>query len=224
MLGLLYHISELQAFLVACYYYRYLRGSFMRWFVPFLGFVFFADSSMYFQIKVKLPVLYPTITLYLLMISQTIFYGCIFYKLKNDKILRRIVVLMWCICIPVYLLSFFLANNETSKSMLVPAIVSNIFTAVIALYYLYLMIIGNDTIHLGYEFSWWLGIGVSTFFSCVSIGYLLFDFILRNKLVLFGNYLYNTIPQLGSLILYSFISISIFLYAKKVKQETAFPC
>jgi hypothetical protein len=47
---------------------------------------------------------------------------------------------------------------------------------------------------------------------------LLYDFILQNNLKLFGIYLYSLIPRFMSLILYSFISVSIVLYARKAKS------
>jgi hypothetical protein len=221
---LLYHISELQAFLVACYYCRYLRGSFMGWFVPFLGFVFFADVSVYVQYYVfdLSKSIYLLISIYLLLVSQGFFYGYIFYKLTDSKILQSIIFFMLFVCIPAYVVSFFLENNDSSKYMIVTTIVSNIFLSVIALFYLYLIAINNDSINLLHEPSWWLATGVAVFFSCVSIGFLLYDFILQNNLRLFGMYLYNLIPRLMSLILYSFISISIVLYARRVKQKPAF--
>jgi hypothetical protein len=224
MITLLYHISELQSFLVACYYYRDLRDSFMRWFTPYLGFVFFADFSIYVQLKVfHFPYSgYPRMTLYMILILQAFFYGYIFYELTDSRILKKAVVFMWLACIPTFLLSFFLGNNETSKDLMLPVITSNIFLAVIALFYLYLIILKNDNINLVCEHSWWLAVGIAVFSSCVSIGHLLYDFILQNNLRLFGTYLYNVIPQFMSLILYSFISVSIILYVKKAKRKSAF--
>jgi hypothetical protein len=196
----------------------------MKWFMLFLGFVFFADFFMYVQGQALYlsGSVYPMITLYLLMISETIFYGYVFFKLTNSRILKSIIRVMWLVCIPAYLLSFFLGNNETSKDLMVPATATNIFLAVIAVYYLYLFVLSNDTVSLLREPSWWLATGVALFFSCVSIGFLLYDFILRNNLKMFGTYLYNVTPRFMSLILYSCISICIALYAIRERQKSAF--
>jgi hypothetical protein len=220
MITALYLISELQAFLIACYYYRYLRGSFMRWFVPFLAFIFFADAFLYVRLSI-FHLEYSVTINYLQQLAQTFFYGYLFSKMANKRVLTRLVFFMWVICMPGLMLSFFLSQNSPTKNMLVIAIVSNMFNAVISLGYLYLHIIKNDSIRLLHEPGWWLATGVSVFFSCVSIGYLLYDFILQNKLRLFGIYLYNLIPRFMSLILYSFISIGIILYATKAKQKSA---
>jgi hypothetical protein len=221
MITLLYHISELQAFLVACYYYRYLRGSFMKWLAPFLGFIFFADVSIYIQ-SILLDLEYPVVTFYLLQVIQTVFYGYFFSKLADSKIVRRLVILMWFICIPSYVLNFFFSGNSTSKNLQIIMVLSNIFIAVLSIIYVYLIIIRNDGIKLTDEPGWWIAIGVSLFSSCVCIGQILYKVIRQNNLRLFGMYLYNLIPQLMSLILYSFISISIILYARRAKQKPAF--
>jgi hypothetical protein len=192
----------------------------MRWFVPFLGFIFFADVSIYIQ-YILLDLKYPVITFYLLQVIETVFYGYFFSKLADSKIVRHIVLLMWLICIPSYVLNFFFSDNTTSKNLQMIMVISNIFVAVLSIIYVYLIIIKNDSIKLTSEPGWWIAMGAAVFFSCITIGHLLYDFILRNNLRLFGIYLYNLIPQLMSLILYSFISIGIILYATKAKQKSA---
>jgi hypothetical protein len=222
MISIFYYIAQLQAFLVACYYYRYIKHSFMKWFMPFLGFVLLAGLSIRAHVILRLPP--PVLIAYLLQVVQTAFYGYLFFKLSTNKIIRRLVILMCAICIPTYVLNFFLSGNATSANLLVAVIITSIFMTVISVLYLYLLIIENENIRLVKEPGWWIATGISIFFSCTCVAFLLYDFILSNRLILFGMYLYNLIPRLMSLILYSFISISIVLYARRAKQKLAYPC
>jgi hypothetical protein len=186
----------------------------MKWFLPFLGFVFVGELFQYYQWHVLKE---STIRAnYLIGIIESIFYGYIFYQLNNQKIVKRGISFF----VPLSVLGYCITYLVDSKS---PAyffnnlIISGFFIATFALISLYIKFTDDEEILLISEPIFWIAVGVSLFYSGVSITFSLRDFIYENNLSIFGMKLYHSVPELLSMVLYTSISIALFLCRQKNK-------
>ena len=207
MLAYLHNIFELLSFFVAIVYYRYLKGSFMKWFLPFLGFVFAGEMFVKFIGSAIL-------VNYLIGILESIFYGYIFYNLSHRLILKKAILFFVPVSVICYLFTYLFYGNLFTY-FISNIIISGFFLAAIALAYLYEKFADDDEILLVSEPGFWIAVGVSLFYSGISITFSLYDFIIKHDLSIVGVKLYNIVPRVLSIILYLSISISIILCKKK---------
>ena len=186
----------------------------MRWFLPFLIFIFFGELFAKYQYCVLNR---STISMqYFIGISESIFYGFIFYKLYDRIILKKLIIFL--ILTNTLIFSFGLIFFTNEFGYFFPSIIlCGFFLAVIALGYIYTKYVDEDEIMLLNESGFWLAMGVSIFFSGTSIVFALHDLIIKNNLTFFGAKLYNFVPRVLSVILYASISIAIILCKKKTK-------
>ncbi len=183
----------------------------MKWFLPFLGLVFFGEIlATYFYTVSNIKIYY------IISIVELAFYSYIFYHLHHRKSIKKIIFFLFVICEIGYIISFvFFGKNYTY--FFNNLIVSGFYLVTIALIYLYIKVIDFDNASLTSEPGFWIATGVSLFFSGVSISFSLYEFIKSNSLYLFGEKLYNIIPQILSIVLYLCISIALILCRQKNK-------
>jgi len=208
------NIVELLSLMVAIFYYPYLKGSFMKWFLPFLGFVFLGEIIANYQRTVLKEQTFQIN--YLIAITESIFYGYVFYKLNHRVWLRRILLFFIPVSVFGYLLSYFLFKDPL-KYIFPNIIISGFCLAAISLFYLYTKFLDDDENLLVSDPGFWIAFGVTLFYSGVSISFSLYKLIMKNNLFLFGERLLNLIPQILSVILYLSISIAIILCKQKRK-------
>ena len=212
------NISEVLSLIIAIRYYPYLKGTFMKWFLPFLFFICCAEFIMKYQWSVLHK---PPIAInYLIGIVEILFYSYIFYESSSHLILRKLI----CCFIPLSILSFSISYYTDSSSYVyfIPNIVvSGFLLAAIALINVYLIYLAEEELNLISEPVFWIALGVSLFFSSISLSFSLYNLIRLNHLKLFGLNLYSLIPRLSSVILYSSISIAIILckHQKKISSS-----
>ena len=186
----------------------------MKWFLPFLGFICVAELVAKYQVLILDEHLIKIH--YVIGIIESIFYGYVFYRLSNSHFLKKIIFFFVPISVVSYLVTYFFYKNIFSY-FITNIIISGFFLAVIALLYLYMKFADDDETLLISEPGFWIALGVSLFYSGISISLSLYDFIILNDLQLFGVRLYNFASRVLSVILYSCISISIILCKKKNK-------
>jgi len=97
----------------------------MKWFLPFLGFIFIGELIEKF---IKLAV----IVNYLIGVIESIFYGYIFYHLSHRPVLKKTILFFVPISVAGYFITYFLCNKNFTD--FVPnLIISGFFLAAIAL-------------------------------------------------------------------------------------------
>jgi hypothetical protein len=153
---------------------------------------------------------------YLIGIVESIFYGYIFNNFYTGNTSKMALFFLIFISVSSYLIGFFV--DIKNYSYLINALViSGFFLSVVSMVYIYTKVINDDETLLIKEPGFWIAFGVSLFFSGTSIVFCLHDFIVKNNLNLFGVRLYNIIPRILCVVLYSSISIAIILCKKKNK-------
>lgn len=186
----------------------------MKWWLPFLGFIFLGELFEEYQWGV---LRLPTIDInYLIGIVESIFYSYYFYKLTHSSTLKKLILFCVGLSILGYLVSFIFFRKEYAY-FFGNIIISGFFLALIALTYLYMKFVDDEENLLISEPGFWIALGVCLFYSGVSISFSLHGIIKNNNLTLFGESLLNIIPRILSVILYLSISISIILCKPKKK-------
>lgn len=208
------NLAELFSLVVAIIYYPYLKGSVMKWFLPFLAFVFvgeiYAKYVGYVLLKSNTYV-YSFIT-----IVESIFYGYFFYVITIKEILKKIIFIFSFVNISISIIFFFLISYNPSY-LFINLMFLSICFSFISLTYIYSKFISEEAAYLLGEPGFWVAFGVTLFFSGVSVVFSLHDFSLQNNLTLFGFKLYHIVPQALCLVLYLSISTAIILCKKKTR-------
>lgn len=211
----LYVIVEFISLIIAVFYYPYLKRCYMKWVLPFLGFIFLSEFTIAYQHY--FDHLRSSVNInYLILSVESCFYGYIFYELSNKLILRKVALLTTLINITLIIFSFAIYKSEPENFIIILIIVGLLLTMT-ALIYIYTLFVDDNNLSLIKEPGFWIATGVSLFFSGVSIVFSLHNMILKNNLRLFGIMLYNFVPSILSVILYMCISIAIILCKKKTK-------
>lgn len=213
----LHSICELVCLLVAIFYYRHLRGSFMKWVAPFLGFIFLAEIATaylkFYDLAQSSISIYYVIT-----IIELCFYGYVFFCLSSKLMVKRFIFFVTLSSIVENITSFAIYGIEPNPFFISLTISGFLLTA-IATGYIHSLFGNDDNRSLVQESGFWIAIGVSLFFSGTSIVFSLHRIILENNLTLFGVRLYHIIPRICCVILYLSISIAIILCKKKTKTS-----
>jgi len=135
MLVYIHNIFELLSFFVAIFYYRYLKGPFMKWFLPFLGFICLGKFIANYQHSVRKE---SAIAInYLIGIVESIFYAYIFYHLNHSRLLKKVIVFFVSKSVVGYLVAYSF-YRETLRYFSPVFMLSGFFLAAIALVNLYM--------------------------------------------------------------------------------------
>jgi hypothetical protein len=207
---------ELISLIIAICYYPYLKDSFMKWFLPFLAFIFLGELVTawyhYFEPQRSNADIY-----YIISIIESVFYNYILYKILERVWLKKPIFLFAFITVTAYILGFLLDRDDYMFPIF---IVSGFFMAAIAVGYLYIKLVEEDRVVLTKEPGFWIAFGVALFFSGISVVYSLHDYILENDLSFYGARLYNFVSRVLCIFLYSSISIAIILCKKKNRASS----
>jgi hypothetical protein len=114
---------------------------------------------------------------YLIGIVETFFYGYIFYKLSLNLILKKAILCFIPLSMISYTLSYF-ANNSSYIYFIPNMVISGFVLAAIALINVYLIYIDDQESNLIFEPIFWIALGVSLFFSSISLSFSLYNLTL----------------------------------------------
>jgi hypothetical protein len=205
----LHLFSELAACIAAVYYCKYLKGSYMKWVLPFL--VLILTGELLSQINIRAVEAH-----YIIGVSEPIFYGYVFYNLIEGKRNKMLITLLMSVIVINYSIAFFSEKYYLAYYFKNLIFFGFLITS-IALIYLYQLFRKEDRILM--QSGFWMAFGISVFFSGISIVFAFYSTIIENNLNLFGDRLYRVIPRLLCIPLYGSIIVSIILY-KKEKGKT----
>lgn len=208
------NLAELFSLVVAIVYYPHLKHSVMKWFLPFLAFVFageiYAKYVGYVLGKSNTGI-YGFIT-----IIEAVFYGYFFYTITEKQTSKKIILVTSLVNVSISIAFFFFIADNPSH-LFTNLIFLSIFFALISLTYIYSKFISDEAAYLLDEPGFWVAFGVTLFFSGVSVVFSLHDFSMTHNLTFLGVKLYHIVPQILSLPLYFSISTAIILCRKKTR-------
>ncbi|MCW3087917.1 MAG: hypothetical protein JWQ78_1303 [Sediminibacterium sp.] len=178
----------------------------MKWFLPFLACICCGELVATYQSHVlKIE---STGINYLIAIMETVFYGYLFYHLSNRTGFRKLVACFVCTSTAAYAITFLLRGNDL-RFFFPNIIISGFLLAAIALAYLYLKVTTDDDVHLLSDAGFWIALGISLFYSGITICFSLYGLIRHSGLRIFNQSLINGIPQWLCVLLYVSLSLSI---------------
>jgi hypothetical protein len=208
-------LFEFISFLIAAWAYPYLKHSYMKWFLPFLGFILLAGlASRLFRFG-----FYGS---YLSSVSEVYIYGYVFFKLTTKSSVRKLIaILMSCVVIAYGYSYFFLdADHWFMFYYIKVSMAFSFLITAIALNYLYQEVLIEQKSQFFTRAGVWIAFGVSIFFSGFGLITALYSYILHMNLYVLGIRLYHLIPRLLCVVLYSCLSAAIVLYRKQ--QQMAY--
>lgn len=208
------NLAELACLLIAIVYYPYLKGTFMKWVLPFMIFIFLSELyTKYIGHVLGGTTIAPN---YIIGIIESVFYGYVFYTLGRSRLLRKLTQILITISIFSYSVSLILFPSDPDL-LYINLVLSGLILSFISLVYLYSRFLDDDTAYLIEEPEFWIAFGVSIFFSGVCVVFSLHDIIVKNNLSVFGLKLHHIVPRVLSVILYISISIAIIQCKKKTR-------
>ena len=210
----LHYYFEFLGLLIATVYFAKLRKSFLALFLPFLLLTLLVEvfaGYLYHTYK------QPTGWMYnFLNLTSHIFYAHIFYKYSGVFKYKRLVILLTSLYLTgsvTYYLSTSFFNFSNSV-----IVAGGILQVVLSCLYFYEYLQNDDYVQeRHYSSGLWIASGVLMFYSGITICFSLYHYILINNLSVFNLPLYNVIPRILSIILYSCISIALFIWKKPRK-------
>jgi hypothetical protein len=208
------NLFELTSFLIAAWAYPYLKYSYMKWFLPFLGFIFVSETA---------PNIVPIgfHTTYLSLVIQAAFYGYIFCQLTSKTHARLIILILMRACMVAYVFSYlFLDTSRLVMFNFVKVTLAfDLVLTAIGLNYLYQAFLADKNEVSLREPGIWIAVGVIIFYSGFSFVIALYPYIIERNLRVFGIRLYHLIPRFLSVALYSCLSIAVILFRHRKYRD-----
>jgi hypothetical protein len=206
MLIYIHHFFELAACITVVYLYKYLRKSFMKWFLPFLILVCVGEIIAHiYWLSFYMN--------YIIGIAEAVFYGFIFYNLIEGRRSKLGIIFLMTLVIIIYFITYaFFDTRPYLTYFFKNLIFFGFLMTVISLGYLFQLFRKDDRIVKDPGF--WIALGVIVFFSGTSIVFSLYTYGIKNNLYLFGEGLHRIIPRFLSVLLYGSFIVSILMCRK----------
>jgi len=192
----------------------YTKSSYLRWFPAFLVFIFLSETLGKF-----IPIGFHAS--YLNFIVQSAFYGNLFYALTASKKMRIFITIISVSFIISYLYCYFFVDltRQYMYGFAKVTMAFDFFLIFFGMLYLYQQVIDENNVPFLTSPAVWISLGVVIFFSGFSMALALYRYIIHMDLRLFGWRLYNLIPRLLCIVLYSCFSVALILFRRNAKKE-----
>lgn len=211
------HIVEAIAFGTAVWNYRYLKNTRYIYFIPFLAFMLLGElGGLYFGTP---PYINAAKNLHIYLVItmvEIIFYGYMFHELLISKKMKQFTfvgaaILFWLLSIWL----FFFADIGVLLSNTIG--ITGFFLSIVSCFYLYEMNTNSEKTeeNLIRNPDFWFTIGVLIFWVTCTLPFILYFFLSKNQILIFGVPLYRLFPQIFSVVLYSCFTVAILLWRRK---------
>jgi hypothetical protein len=208
-----YLFFEFVSFFIAAANYKYLKGSYLVYTIPFLGIVCLGESISYYQTHFQRQT--STIINYVIGIFETMFYGYLYYNLNTDQRLKKIS--FWFVPISFVIYFIFILTFKTELIYMFYSILINGFLiSVLALSYLYYIFRYDYQTSLFRKPGFWISFGASIFYSGTSIGFAFISSIQQTPLRIFGHTLVAIVTWTLCAVLYTSFGIAVLVHRKNL--------
>ena len=211
----LYHYFELLSLIVSIICLPRTRRSYFTWFIPFLSITLAAELYANYAFYIKHL---PTVWIYNVLnpVAQA-FYTYIFYKFARSNSHKIFLVACGIIYVGAYIFYYTIYDVNDFSTYLI--VIGGIQQVVFACLFFYECLRTDATMDGRMRSGVWMAAGVLIFYSGVTICLALLDFIEKNNLKIAGVPLYNFIPRVLSIILYSCFSVSFIIWGKSMTSK-----
>jgi hypothetical protein len=186
----------------------------MKWFLPFMGFIFISELYMIFQTRVLREE--PIKINFIIAIVESFFYGFIFYQLFENKFFKKCLLVFTYLSVLLYVVAY-LYNGKTLKYFLDVIMIYGFGLTAFAMLYLVNNFTDDSKSRYLTQSGFWISVGIALFYSGVSVAFPFFYFIKENNINILGEKIVIIIPRVLCFILYLCLSISIILCKRQTK-------
>lgn len=198
---------------VALFCYRRLKPGYLVWFIPFLVFTLLTELTCAYY---KYILDRSNGWLYnVYLVVQVIFFAGFFYYYIPERTYRMLVVSL------LLLFAGFVAAEYgwiSSISAFSPAVFisGGLITCLFGVFFLfYYFSLNNPAMEKALVPVLWITAGIILYFCVLSITISLYHYLLIHDTELFGQKLYNLIPRILSILLYSSFAYAFFLCLRR---------
>jgi hypothetical protein len=202
----LYIALELICTGLAIRYYAALRYFKLAGLLPFLLLISLAEMLAIWQKEVLQVSTYGTN--YGVALVELFFYSFLFMRFTSHRFLKRMIRWLLPVLLFILLVGYWFYTTRY-LAFFYSLIIEGFFLTACALGYLYFQFEEDRVEHPSLDPVGWIAIGVMIFFSGISIVFSLYEFIRSQQIVIGGEQIYNLIPRILSIVLYSCISMAI---------------
>ena len=214
LLHLIYLICLLASAVAALFYRKALYSRQLSLFVPFLFLVFIQEITLFFY-NLNPPIRSTGIVYNIYTPVSTLFFSFFYSRIPFNISVRNLIRILTII---------FLAATLFTYCFIQPVYIYNNY---ISLAGGFLITLCGILFLFNYfkldthkeEKKWlpvlWITIGVVAFYPVVNISFALYKYLLAYDATIFGKKLYNLIPQLMSILMYSCFIRAFYLCKKK---------
>jgi len=210
------HIVEAIALITAIWNWKYIKNTRYVYFIPFLAFVLLGElGGIYFSSPPHLNAeknmhIYLTIT-----IVETIFFAYIFYQILQSEKIKQFTFIGSTILVSL-MTAWFFFFVDISVLLTNTIGITGFFFSCVSCFYLYEKNITTEKTdeNLIRNPDFWFAIGVLIFWVTCTIPFILYFFLSKNKLLIFGVPIYRLFPQIFSVVLYGCFTVAIILSRK----------
>jgi hypothetical protein len=210
----LHYYFEFLSLLIAGICFGKLRKSFLALFLPYLLLTLLVELFAGYLYQTYKQ---PTGWMYnILNLSSHIFYSYIYFKYSSVFKHKRFILILSSIYLSGSV-AYYLSTTFYQFSNWV-IVAGGVLQVILSCLYFY-EYLQNDAYvkEKHYSSGLWVASGVLMFYSGITICFSLYHYILLNHLRVFDLPLYNVIPRILSIILYSCISIALITWKKPRK-------
>lgn len=210
----LYYASLLLSVIVGFIYRKDLRNRQLFYFVPFLFLVFVQEISIFFYL-LKYPNATTGIIYNIYQPICTLFLSAFYYFIPFNKPLRKIIFWLFTVYLIVTLFTFcYIQPVQIFNSYLFLA--GGLVITCCGIFFLFNYFnLDNRTQEKHWRPVIWITIGIIVFYPIVNISFAFYKHLLAYQAKVFGIPLYNLIPKLMSIFMYSCFTYAFYLCKKK---------
>ena len=214
-------IAEFLSLSVALFCFRQLKGSIYFYFIPFLFFLVYGEiGAVYFYYNVPESYLNGNTHIYLwISIFEIIFYSYLFYHFFSNKLMKKLILAIAFLVVNFYLFLFFFYTVYVEAFYYVLTLVG-IYLTLLSCIFFYQLFQRDEEGEALSSPDLWIVSGIFVFFTGTCLTFVLHKTLTGPDRWLFGQPLYNLIPQVLSIILYGFFAKAFMLCRKKVKTSS----
>ncbi len=213
------HITEGIALLTAIWNYKYIAKTRYVYFIPYLAVILSGELGATYFSELPNKSIFKNNHIYLFISTiETIFLGYQFHQMfRSEKMKYFIFSSTLLIIVLKILLLFFFVDISVFLSN-IWGLTGFLYSCIACLYLFEVIIYSNKQEELLLRNpDFWFALGILIFWVTCTIPFILYFFLSKNQVLIFGIPIYRLFPQVFSVVLYGCFIVAIILWKKYQK-------
>ncbi len=202
--------------LMAFIYRNYLRSRMLNILLPYLIYVFIQETTLitvneFLNLNSSNAVVY---NIYV-PISATVFFW-VYYQIQILKSFRKLIILLYTVYIAITILNYCFIESIFTAGSYTNLARSFVITSFGLLFLFKYFNLDNPAEEKYWRPLIWITVGIVIFYPVISISFTFHKYLLASNATLYGVKLYQIIPKVMSIFMYSCFSYAFYLCKKKI--------